>query len=39
MESAYGVPLVTIKLSLTNQDGTMLVDAKAEVEVPIRQRG
>ena len=38
IETAYGVPLVTIKLSLTNQDGTTLVDAKAEVEVPARPR-
>jgi len=35
-ETSYGVPLVTIRLSLTNQDGATLVDAKAEVEVPSR---
>ena len=39
IETPYGVPLVTIKLSLANQDGTTLVDAKAEVQVPVRPRG
>jgi acyl dehydratase len=34
-ESAYGRPLVTIAVRLSNQDGTRLVDAKAEVEVPL----
>jgi hypothetical protein len=28
-----GVPLVTIKVQLTNQDGAVLVDGTAEVEV------
>jgi hypothetical protein len=34
-ESAWGVPLVTIKLTMTNQDGTVLVDGQAEVELPL----
>jgi acyl dehydratase len=34
-ESAFGVPLVTVKVSLTNQDGGTLVDAMAEVELPL----
>ena len=34
-DSAFGVPLVTVKLRLTNQDGTVLVDATAEVELPV----
>ena len=34
-ESAFGVPLVTVKLRLTNQDGGVLVDATAEVELPL----
>ncbi|GAA3384945.1 FAS1-like dehydratase domain-containing protein [Cryptosporangium minutisporangium] len=33
-ESSWGVPLVQVKLRLTNQDGTVLVDCTAEVEVP-----
>lgn len=33
-ETAWGVPLVTVKLRLTNQDGGVLVDATAEVELP-----
>ena len=33
-ESSWGVPLVSIKLQMTNQDGTVLVDGAAEVEVP-----
>ncbi len=33
-ETAWGVPLVTVKLRLTNQDGGVLVDAMAEVELP-----
>jgi acyl dehydratase len=33
-DSAFGVPLVTVELRLTNQDGTVLVDATAEVELP-----
>ena len=32
--SAWGVPLVQVKLTLTNQDGGVLVDCKAEVELP-----
>jgi hypothetical protein len=35
MDTPQGVPLVTIKVTLTNQDGGTLVDAKAEVEVPL----
>lgn len=35
LESAHGCPLVTIKVKLTNQDGVALVDAKAEVGVPL----
>jgi acyl dehydratase len=38
-ESAYGVPIVTVKLALTNQDGGVLVDTKAEVQVPMGKRG
>ena len=34
-ESAWGMPLVTIKLTMTNQDGTVLVDGVGEVEVPL----
>ena len=34
-ESAWGVPLVKVKLRLTNQDGGVLVDATAEVELPV----
>jgi acyl dehydratase len=34
-ESTLGVPLVTVKLRLTNQDGGVLVDATAEVELPL----
>lgn len=34
-ESAWGAPLVQIKLRLTNQDGGVLVDCTAEVEVPV----
>jgi acyl dehydratase len=33
-ESAWGVPLVQVKLRLTNQDGGVLVDCTAEVELP-----
>ncbi len=32
-ESSWGVPLASIKLRMTNQDGTVLVDGTAEVEV------
>ena len=35
MESPYGVPIVTIKVDLTNQDGVVLVNAKAEVQVSL----
>jgi acyl dehydratase len=35
MESAYGVPIVTIKVDLTNQDGVVLVNAKADVQVSL----
>ena len=33
--SEWGVPLVQVKLLLTNQDGGVLVDCKAEVELPV----
>ncbi|KJF19831.1 acyl dehydratase [Rhodococcus sp. AD45-ID] len=33
-QSAWGVPLVQIKLRLTNQDGDVLVSCTAEVELP-----
>jgi len=35
LETPQGVPLVTIKVTLTNQDGSVLVEGKAEVEVPL----
>ena len=34
-ESAYGAPLVTVKLRMTNQDGVVLLDGTAELEVPL----
>jgi acyl dehydratase len=34
-ETAWGVPLVTVKVKLTNQDGSAVVVATAEVELPI----
>jgi acyl dehydratase len=34
-DTPLGVPLVTIKLKLANQDGTGLVDATAKVELPL----
>jgi acyl dehydratase len=33
-QSAFGVPVVVVKVRLTNQDGTVLVDATAEVQLP-----
>jgi acyl dehydratase len=33
-ESSWGTPLVSLKLRLANQDGSVLVDATAEVELP-----
>jgi acyl dehydratase len=33
-ESVWGVPLVQVKLRLTNQDGGVLVDCLAELELP-----
>ena len=33
-ESEWGVPLVQVKLRMTNQDGGVLVDSTAEVELP-----
>jgi acyl dehydratase len=33
--SAWGVPLVTVKVQMTNQDGTVLVDGAAKVEVAV----
>jgi hypothetical protein len=35
MQSPYGVPVVTIKITLVNQDGAILVEGQAEVEVPL----
>ncbi|ABW13098.1 hypothetical protein Franean1_3701 [Parafrankia sp. EAN1pec] len=35
--SVWGVPLVQVKLRLTNQDGGVLVDCTAEVELPYRR--
>ena len=34
-ESAWGAPLVQVKLRLTNQDGGVVVDCTAEVELPV----
>jgi len=34
-DSAWGVPLVPIKVQMTNQDGAVLAEGEAEVEVPI----
>lgn len=34
-ETPWGVPLVTVKLKLTNQDGTIVVDATGDVELPL----
>lgn len=34
-ETTWGMPLVTIKIKLTNQDGATLVDATAKVELPL----
>lgn len=34
-ESAWGVPLVRIKAKLANQDGSVLVDTTADVELPV----
>jgi acyl dehydratase len=34
-ESAWGVPLVQLRLRLTNQDAGVLVDCTAEVELPL----
>ncbi len=35
-ETAWGVPLVSVKVKLANQDGVTVVDASAEVELPLR---
>ena len=35
VQSTWGVPLVQVKLRLTNQDGGVLVDTTAEVELPL----
>jgi acyl dehydratase len=35
IESPYGVPVVTVKVKLVNQDGAPLVEAQAEVQVPL----
>jgi acyl dehydratase len=34
-ESAWGVPLVAVKVKLANQEGVTVVDATAEVELPL----
>jgi acyl dehydratase len=34
-DTPWGVPLVTVKLRLTNQDGNVVVDATGEVELPL----
>ncbi|MBO2447754.1 MaoC family dehydratase N-terminal domain-containing protein [Actinomadura barringtoniae] len=34
-ETAWGVPLVQVKLRLTNQDGAALVSCTAEIELPL----
>jgi acyl dehydratase len=34
-ESTWGVPLVQVKLRLTNQDGGVVADCTAEVELPL----
>jgi acyl dehydratase len=34
-ESSFGGPLVTVQLRMTNQDAAVLVDATAEVELPL----
>jgi acyl dehydratase len=34
-DSAWGAPLVTVKVKLTTQDGGTVVDATAEVELPL----
>jgi acyl dehydratase len=34
-DSAWGVPLVQVKLRLTNQEGAVVVDCTAEVELPL----
>jgi hypothetical protein len=35
VESIWGAPLAKVKLRATNQDGAVLVDAIADVELPI----
>ena len=34
-DSSWGTPLVSIALEMTNQDGTVLVEGSAEIEVPL----
>jgi acyl dehydratase len=34
-ESAFGAPLVTVKLRMTNQDGGVILDGTAELELPV----
>ena len=34
-ESAFGVPLVSVEVRMTNQEGVVLVDGVAEVELPL----
>jgi hypothetical protein len=33
-ESAFGVPVVEVRLVMTNQDGAELARGKAEIELP-----
>jgi acyl dehydratase len=35
LDTPWGVPLVTIKLKLTNQEGGTVVDATGQVELPL----
>jgi acyl dehydratase len=34
-ESAWGAPLVTVKFKLANQDGVVVADGEAEIELPL----
>jgi hypothetical protein len=34
-ESAFGVPLIGVKVRMTNQDAVVLVDGVAELELPL----
>jgi hypothetical protein len=33
-QSSYGMPVAVVKVQMTNQDGGVLVDATAEVQLP-----